>query len=68
MKGNIGSINTRMKIEELAKAQKDIVGWNFYQERQHVEGLFYSRFNFIIFKRVVSNSVLSNDTTLSLVF
>lgn len=37
-----------MKIEELAKAQKDIVGWNFYQERQHVEGLFYSRFNFFL--------------------
>lgn len=30
------------------KSQKDETDWNFYHERQHVENLFYSRFNFFL--------------------
>jgi hypothetical protein len=35
----------KVKIEQIMKAQLDETGWNFYHERQHVENLFYSRFN-----------------------
>ena len=38
----------KAKIEQIMKAQKDETGWNFYHERQHVENLFYSRFNFFL--------------------
>ncbi len=35
-------------IEKMMKLQKDETDWNFYHERQHVENLFYSRFNFFL--------------------
>ena len=38
----------KVKIEQIMKAQLDETGWNFYHERQHVENLFYSRFNFFL--------------------
>ena len=38
----------RKSIEKLMRYQQKTVEWNFYHERQHVENLFYSRFNFFI--------------------
>ena len=38
----------KVKIEQIMKAQLDETGWNFYHERQHVENLFYNRFNFFL--------------------
>lgn len=38
----------KAKIEQIMKAQLDETAWNFYHERQHVENLFYSRFNFFL--------------------
>ena len=38
----------KILIEKMMKAQKDETDWNFYHERQHVENLFYSRFNFFL--------------------
>lgn len=38
----------KAKIEQIMKAQLEETGWNFYHERQHVENLFYSRFNFFL--------------------
>lgn len=35
-------------IEKLMIYQQRTVNWNLYNERQHVENLFYSRFNFFI--------------------
>lgn len=36
------------QLETLIKEQQEKSGWNFYHERQHVENLFYSRFNFFL--------------------
>lgn len=36
------------KIERIMQVQKEKTGWNFYHERQHVETLFYNRFNFFL--------------------
>lgn len=38
----------KAKIVKIMKAQLDETGWNFYNERQHVETLFYNRFNFFL--------------------
>ena len=38
----------RVALRNMMKAQKDETDWNFYHERQHVENLFYSRFNFFL--------------------
>lgn len=38
----------RVVLRDMMKAQKDETDWNFYHERQHVENLFYSRFNFFM--------------------
>lgn len=38
----------RVVLRDMMKAQKDETDWNFYHERQHVENLFYSRFNFFL--------------------
>ena len=38
----------KVKIEQIMKTQLDETAWNFYHERQHVENLFYSRFNFFL--------------------
>ena len=35
-------------LDALIKRQHENSNWNFYNERQHVETLFYSRFNFFI--------------------
>ena len=41
-------VDEEILIEKMMKAQKDETDWNFYHERQHVENLFYSRFNFFL--------------------
>lgn len=38
----------RANLERIMKSQLNETGWNFYNERQHVENLFYSRFNFFL--------------------
>lgn len=38
----------KAKIEQIMKTQLEETAWNFYHERQHVENLFYSRFNFFL--------------------
>lgn len=38
----------RAKLEQIMKSQLNETGWNFYNERQHVETLFYNRFNFFL--------------------
>lgn len=38
----------KKKVEEIMQVQKEKTDWNFYHERQHVENLFYSRFNFFL--------------------
>lgn len=36
------------QLDTLIQAQHKNSEWNFYHERQHVENLFYSRFNFFL--------------------
>ena len=36
------------EIEEMMQVQKEKTDWNFYHERQHVENLFYNRFNYFL--------------------
>lgn len=36
------------QLDTLIKVQHEKSGWNFYNEREHVENLFYSRFNFFL--------------------
>lgn len=36
------------QLDILIQTQHENSGWNFYNERQHVENLFYSRFNFFL--------------------
>ena len=38
----------RANLERIMKSQLNETGWNFYNERQHVETLFYNRFNFFL--------------------
>lgn len=38
----------RANLERIMKSQLNKTGWNFYNERQHVETLFYNRFNFFL--------------------
>lgn len=38
----------RANLEQIMKSQLNETGWNFYNERQHVETLFYNRFNFFL--------------------
>lgn len=38
----------KKKIEKMLSVQKSKMGWNFYNERQHVETLFYNRFNYFL--------------------
>lgn len=47
-RGNFIEENKRVALRNMMKAQKDETDWNFYHERQHVENLFYSRFNFFL--------------------
>ena len=47
-KDNLIEENDRVVLRDMMKAQKDETDWNFYHERQHVENLFYSRFNFFL--------------------
>ena len=47
-RGNFIEENKRVALRKMMKAQKDETDWNFYHERQHVENLFYSRFNFFL--------------------
>ena len=36
------------ELNNLIEMQQKYSGWNFYNEREHVENLFYSRFNFFL--------------------
>lgn len=35
-------------MDSLIEKQYKTSGWNFYNEREHIENLFYSRFNFFL--------------------
>ena len=48
-KTNLNLNDSKKKaLERIMKVQKDNADWNFYHERQHVENLFYNRFNFFL--------------------
>lgn len=56
----------KKKVEEIMQVQKEKTDWNFYHERQHVENLFYSRFNFFLMLYgifVAAATSIENPTT-----